>query len=106
MKVVSPFSANRVTQAIDDEQFSNLVGDIYDAALDQSLWVPVLEKCVSFVGGCGAALFFKTPRPMAATLISIPASPHISGNSISTNMSRSIPPPPDISSPRSSSRSR
>src|SRR4051794_23027842 len=59
MKVISPFSANRVTQAIDDEEFSNLVGDIYDAALDQSLWVPVLEKCVSFVGGCGAALFFK-----------------------------------------------
>src|SRR4051794_1520653 len=59
MKVISPFSANRVTQAIDDEEFSNLVGDIYDAALDQSLWVPVLEKCVSFVGGCGAALFSK-----------------------------------------------
>jgi hypothetical protein len=35
MKVVSPFSANRVAQAIDDEEFSNLVGDIYDAALDQ-----------------------------------------------------------------------
>jgi DNA-binding CsgD family transcriptional regulator len=59
MKVISLFSANRVTQAIDDEEFSNLVGDIYDAALDQSLWVSVLEKCVSFVGGCGAALFFK-----------------------------------------------
>jgi DNA-binding CsgD family transcriptional regulator len=59
MKVVSPFSANRVTQVIHDEQFSNLIGDIYDAALDPSLWVPVLEKCVSFVGGCGGALFFK-----------------------------------------------
>jgi DNA-binding CsgD family transcriptional regulator len=59
MKVVSPFSANRVIRAINDEEFSNLVGDIYDAALDPSLWVPVLEKCVSFVGGCGAALFFK-----------------------------------------------
>jgi DNA-binding CsgD family transcriptional regulator len=59
MKAISPLSANRVTQAIDDEEFSNLVGDIYDAALDQSLWMPVLEKCVSFVGGCGAALFFK-----------------------------------------------
>ena len=59
MKAILPFSANRVTQPIEDEEFSNLVGDIYDAALDQSLWVSVLEKCVSFVGGCGAALFFK-----------------------------------------------
>jgi len=55
MKAILPFSANRVTQPIDDEEFSNLVGDIYDAALDQSLWVSVLEKCVGFVGGCGAA---------------------------------------------------
>jgi DNA-binding CsgD family transcriptional regulator len=59
MKAITPFSANRAAQAVDDEEFSNLVGDIYDAALDQSLWVSVLEKCVSFVGGCGAALFFK-----------------------------------------------
>lgn len=59
MKAILPFSANRVTGPIEDEEFSDLVGDIYDAALDQSLWVSVLEKCVSFVGGCGAALFFK-----------------------------------------------
>src|SRR5436305_3416796 len=60
MKVISPFWANGVTQAVDDEEFSDLLGDNYGAAMDQSLWVPVLEKCASFVGGCAAALFFKT----------------------------------------------
>jgi DNA-binding CsgD family transcriptional regulator len=41
----------------DPEAFSNLIGDIYDAALDPSLWERVLNKSVSFVGGAGAGLF-------------------------------------------------
>src|SRR5262249_28587740 len=43
----------------DDEQVSALIGDIYDAALDPSLWVGVLAKCAQYVGGPGAALFAK-----------------------------------------------
>jgi len=43
----------------DDEQISALIGDIYDAALDPSLWVGVLAKCAQYVGGSGAALFAK-----------------------------------------------
>jgi len=39
------------------EQLSALIGDIYDAALDRSLWVDVLAKCAQFVGGPAAALF-------------------------------------------------
>jgi DNA-binding CsgD family transcriptional regulator len=39
------------------EQLSSLIGDIYDAALDPSLWIGVLAKCARFVGGPAAALF-------------------------------------------------
>ena len=39
------------------EQFSSLIGDIYDAAIDPMLWVDVLAKCAQFVGGPAAALF-------------------------------------------------
>jgi DNA-binding CsgD family transcriptional regulator len=43
----------------DAEQFSSLVGDIYDAALDPSQWDSVLTKCARFIGGSAAALFAK-----------------------------------------------
>ena len=39
------------------EQLSSLIGDIYDAALDPSLWIGALPKCAQFVGGTAAALF-------------------------------------------------
>jgi DNA-binding CsgD family transcriptional regulator/PAS domain-containing protein len=38
---------------------SDLIGDIYDAALDQSLWSGAIERCTHFVGGAAAALFSK-----------------------------------------------
>jgi DNA-binding CsgD family transcriptional regulator len=41
------------------EVLSTLIGDIYDAALDASLWVPVLGKARDFVGGMAAALYCK-----------------------------------------------
>jgi hypothetical protein len=33
------------------EQFSNLIGDIYDASLNPALWSEVLDKVCTFVGG-------------------------------------------------------
>jgi DNA-binding CsgD family transcriptional regulator/PAS domain-containing protein len=39
------------------EQLSSLIGDIYDAALDPSLWTSVLAGCAQFVRGPAAALF-------------------------------------------------
>ena len=38
------------------EMFSALVGDIYDASLDSSLWSTVLQKACSYVGGSAATL--------------------------------------------------
>lgn len=43
----------------EDEKLSALVGDIYDAALDPSLWIDVLGKCAEFVGGPAASLVSK-----------------------------------------------
>jgi DNA-binding CsgD family transcriptional regulator len=50
------------------EAFSNLIGDMYDAALDPSLWERVLKKSAGFVGGAGAGLFarntiYRTANP-------------------------------------------
>ncbi len=41
------------------ERLSVLIGDIYDAALDSSLWLNVLKDIASFVGGSAAMLFWK-----------------------------------------------
>ena len=41
----------------DSQKLSDLIGDIYDTVLDQSLWEDVIERAAQFVGGVGAALF-------------------------------------------------
>src|SRR5262245_58136756 len=41
------------------EHLSALIGEIYDAALDPSLWVGVLHRARDFVGGSAASLFSK-----------------------------------------------
>jgi DNA-binding CsgD family transcriptional regulator len=51
------------------EQLSLLIGDIYDAALDPSLWVGVLAKCAQFVGGPAAALFSKDVASKTGNLV-------------------------------------
>jgi DNA-binding CsgD family transcriptional regulator len=43
----------------ESELLSVLIGDIYDAALNPSLWSAILPQCAKFVGGRSAALFFK-----------------------------------------------
>lgn len=40
-------------------QFSSVIGDIYDAALDSTLWPDALQKIAGFVGGPAAALYAK-----------------------------------------------
>ena len=41
------------------ERLSALIGDIYDAALDPTLWVGVLDGAARFVGGPAASLYSK-----------------------------------------------
>jgi DNA-binding CsgD family transcriptional regulator len=43
----------------DRQQLSDLIGLIYDAAIDASLWRPAMEKTAYFVGGTAAGLFNK-----------------------------------------------
>jgi len=41
------------------EVFSSLVGEIYDATLDPTLWRAVLHKARDYLGGSAAAVFSK-----------------------------------------------
>jgi hypothetical protein len=43
----------------DMQRLSALIGEIYDAAVDPSLWCDVLGKTAGFVGGTSATLFSK-----------------------------------------------
>jgi DNA-binding CsgD family transcriptional regulator len=52
----------------DTEQLSALIGSIYDAALDRSLWVDVLRKSTRFVGGQAAGLLSKDAVSKSANL--------------------------------------
>jgi DNA-binding CsgD family transcriptional regulator len=44
-----------------EAQLSELIGEIYDAALDPSLWNDVVGKAAHFVGGPAAAIYSKSP---------------------------------------------
>lgn len=44
---------------IDNQELSDLISLVYDAAIDQSLWGNAIEKVAHFVGGVGAGLFWK-----------------------------------------------
>jgi len=50
------------------EHLSELIGEIYDAALDPSLWSDVLGKAGRFVGGPVAAIFAKSPTALTGTV--------------------------------------
>ena len=43
----------------DQQHLSDLIGIVYDAAIDPSLWESAIVKVTDFVGGGGAALFCK-----------------------------------------------
>ena len=43
------------------EQLPELIGEIYDAALDPSLWNDVVGKIARFVGGSAAVIVSKNP---------------------------------------------
>jgi DNA-binding CsgD family transcriptional regulator len=51
-----------------EQQLSELIGEIYDAALDASLWSGVVGKAGRFVGGPVAAIFAKSPTAMNGSI--------------------------------------
>jgi DNA-binding CsgD family transcriptional regulator/PAS domain-containing protein len=53
-----PESSSRI-ESHDAQTLSDLIGDIYDAALNPVLWPDVVGRAALFVGGVGAALFSK-----------------------------------------------
>jgi DNA-binding CsgD family transcriptional regulator len=46
-------------EMVDPEDLSDLIGSIYDAALDSSRWLDVLERASGFVGGAAAGMYAK-----------------------------------------------
>src|ERR1700733_15045151 len=44
---------------VEAEEISQLIGNIYDAALDPTLWIDVLKQTSDFVGGSAASLYSK-----------------------------------------------
>ena len=52
----------------DTEQLSALIGEIYDAALDTTLWPKVLAESAQFVGGVSAGLVFKDATKKSGNL--------------------------------------
>jgi len=40
-----------------DERLTRLIGNVYDAAVDPTLWISVLEEAARFVGGPAASLY-------------------------------------------------
>jgi DNA-binding CsgD family transcriptional regulator len=58
-----------------EERLSALIGDIYDAALDPSLWEAVLTKSAEFVQGAGAALWGRSLNPASDPYYDVGVSP-------------------------------
>jgi hypothetical protein len=74
----------------ESEQVSSLVGDIYDAALDETRWPSALSKLADFVGGPAAALYAKDNVSKTAMFPTLLVSSQITWKAISRPMSVSI----------------
>src|ERR1700704_2972824 len=61
-----PFAKNRM---FDPEQVSSLIGDIYDAVVDQTLWIGALDKAAQFVGAQAGVLLWQNPVSISVELI-------------------------------------
>jgi DNA-binding CsgD family transcriptional regulator len=56
------------TNVDQEQQLSELIGEIYDAALDPSLWGDVVGKAGRFVGGSAAAIYSKSPTALTGNV--------------------------------------
>ena len=72
----------------DQQQLSDLIGAVYDAAIEPSLWESAIERVADFVGGSGAGLFCKdvgVPHAVDPAPRWIPDA--VAGCSLSTDLS-------------------
>jgi hypothetical protein len=53
----------------DSEHVSSLIGDIYDAVLDQASWIGALDKAAQFVGAQAGLLLWQNPIDISVELI-------------------------------------
>src|SRR5262249_27126508 len=53
----------------DPEHVSSLIGDIYDAVVDQTLWIGALEKTAQFVGAQAGVLLWQNPVSLSGELL-------------------------------------
>ena len=64
-----PVSELATSGDFDDQQrLSDLIGVVYDAAIDPSLWLGAIERAARFVGGTGGGLFCKDVGAHHATI--------------------------------------
>ena len=67
---------------LDIEDYSTLVGDVYDAALDPTLWPSVCESACAFVRASAAGLMWQdTLRKTAHFYFTWGVDPHVSRRS-------------------------
>jgi DNA-binding CsgD family transcriptional regulator len=62
----SSFVKNRM---FDPEHISSLIGDIYDAVVDQTLWIRALDKAAQFVGAQAGVLLWQNPASLSVELV-------------------------------------
>ena len=72
----------------DQQRLSDLIGVIYDAAIDPSLWECAIERAAYFVGGNGAALINKDVGARSAVSHHQLRIPDASGRPVRTDLSR------------------
>jgi len=53
----------------DPKHISSLIGDIYDAILDQSLWIGVLGKATQFIGAQAGTLLWRNMESASADVV-------------------------------------
>jgi DNA-binding CsgD family transcriptional regulator/PAS domain-containing protein len=68
-KPLKPVAAPSLsTGSFDESYLSDLIGSIYDAALDHTQWLDILDRTMRFVDGVGAGLYSKNAALPAGDL--------------------------------------
>ncbi|MGL5167681.1 MAG: helix-turn-helix transcriptional regulator [Afipia sp.] len=64
----APSHALKMAKSMSEVELSDLIGEIYDAALEPALWAEILQKASAFVGGRAASIYSKDSVSKTANL--------------------------------------